>query len=168
MISPTVEPVDAVSDVQLGQLRGIYQEAFPLDLRVPFTELTVPGTLDRTVVALADPAAAGHRRSDRHGHQNHGRRMGFALLLVGVQHAFGQGLAQHTGHFPRQVQRVTQPRCHTLADERRGEVGGVTEDEHIAVAPAAGHLRAEGVRRHAHQRRPLGREWPERCVRDVR
>ena len=35
-------------------------------------------------------------------------------------------------------------------------MGGVTQDEHIAVAPAVGHLRAEGVRGDAHQPQLLG------------
>ena len=36
-------------------------------------------------------------------------------------------------------------RAHALADERRGQVGGVAEEEHAPAAPTVGHLRAEHV-----------------------
>ena len=52
---------------------------------------------------------------------------------------------EDAGEFPGQVHRVTQPRAHALADERRGEVGGVAEQEDVVAPPAVGDLRPEGV-----------------------
>ena len=46
---------------------------------------------------------------------------------------------------PGEVVGITQAGAHALADERRGQVGGVAEEEHAPAAPAVGHLRAEHV-----------------------
>jgi hypothetical protein len=59
MVSLGVEPVAALTEQQLGELRGIYEESFSPDFQVPFIELTEPGDLDRTLVAFAGPAPAG-------------------------------------------------------------------------------------------------------------
>jgi hypothetical protein len=54
-----VEPIDALTDEQVAQVQVIYEDAFSPDLRVPFSELTQPGTFDRTFVALdeSEPVA---------------------------------------------------------------------------------------------------------------
>lgn len=47
-----VEPIDALSDEQVARVQMIYEDAFSLDLQVPFNELTHPGNIDLTYVAL--------------------------------------------------------------------------------------------------------------------
>ena len=47
-----VESIDALSAEQVIRVQVIYEDAFSPDLRVPFSELTEPGNVDRTFVAL--------------------------------------------------------------------------------------------------------------------
>jgi hypothetical protein len=54
-----VRPVGALNDEQLGQVRAIYEDAFPSALRVPFAELAQACDLDRMLVALDGPAPVG-------------------------------------------------------------------------------------------------------------
>jgi len=51
--------VGALSDEQLDQIRGIYEEAFPPALRVPFAELIATGDLDQVLVAVDGSGPAG-------------------------------------------------------------------------------------------------------------
>jgi hypothetical protein len=59
MTGLAVEPIDALSHEQLARVREIYEDAFRPELRVPFGELTRPGDIDQTFVALEDTAPAG-------------------------------------------------------------------------------------------------------------
>jgi hypothetical protein len=77
--------------------------------------------------------------------------------LVGVQDGLGHGAGEHAGEFPRQVGGIAQAGAHALADKWRGEMGGVTEQEHTPVSPLAGDLRAEGVPGRADDLQPLHR-----------
>jgi GNAT superfamily N-acetyltransferase len=54
-----VAPVSALGQEVPGQVRAIYEEAFPPALRVPFTELVHAGDLDQMLVALDGPAPVG-------------------------------------------------------------------------------------------------------------
>lgn len=54
-----VAPIGALSQKQLGQVRAIYEEAFPPALRVPFAELIQIGDLDQMFVAVDGPAPVG-------------------------------------------------------------------------------------------------------------
>jgi hypothetical protein len=53
------EPVSALGEGQLARVLAIYEEAFRPDLRVPFGELTTPGSADQTFVALESAVPAG-------------------------------------------------------------------------------------------------------------
>ena len=72
---------------------------------------------------------AGHRPADPDGlfHQGCGVRAAFAV--VGVEQVFPGPAGEHVGELPGQVVGVAQPARQALADERRGEVGGVAEQE---------------------------------------
>ena len=68
-----------------------------------------------------------------------------ALFLVGVEEPL-VGVALHDQcELPGEVGRVADAGAHALSDERRGQVGGVAEQEHPAVAPAVGDDAPEGV-----------------------
>lgn len=54
-----VEPVDALSEEQLGGVQAIYESAFSPDLRVPFSELVRPGPVDQVLVAMDGQVPAG-------------------------------------------------------------------------------------------------------------
>ena len=92
---------------------------------------------------------AGHRPADPDGffHQGCGVRAAFAV--VGVEQVFPGPAGEHVGELPGQVVGVAQPARQALADERRGEVGGVAEQEDPPAAEAGCHLGAEGVGRAA-------------------
>lgn len=47
-----IEVIDILSREQVARAQSIYKDAFSPDLRVPFNELTRPGSIDRTFVAL--------------------------------------------------------------------------------------------------------------------
>src|SRR6185312_469801 len=72
---------------------------------------------------------AGHRPADPDGlfYQGPGVRAAFGLV-TGQQVRPGPA-GQHVGELPGQVVGVAQPGGQALADERRGEVGGVAEQE---------------------------------------
>ena len=93
--------------------------------------------------------SAGHRPADPDGlfHQGCGVRAAFAV--VGVEQAFPGPAGEHVRKLPGQVVGVAQPARQALADERRGEVGGVTEQEDPPATEAGCHLGAEGVGRAA-------------------
>jgi len=59
MTGLVADPISVLSEEQLAQLQVIYEEAFSPDLRVPFSELTMPGSLDQTFVAVAGAAPVG-------------------------------------------------------------------------------------------------------------
>src|SRR5262245_30477745 len=59
MADLAVKAVDALSKEQLAQARAIYEAAFSPDLRVPFSDLTRPGDVDQTFVALQGELPAG-------------------------------------------------------------------------------------------------------------
>jgi hypothetical protein len=54
-----VEPVDTLSEDQLGCVQAIYEGAFSQDLRVPFSELIRPGSADQMLVAMDGNVPAG-------------------------------------------------------------------------------------------------------------
>jgi hypothetical protein len=54
-----VKPVGTLSDDQLGCVQAIYEGAFSSDLRVPFSELILPGSADQMLVAMDGKAPAG-------------------------------------------------------------------------------------------------------------
>ena len=76
--------------------------------------------------------AAGHRPADPDGlfDQRPGVRAAFGL--VAGQQAGPGPAGQHVREFPGQVVGVAQPGGQALADERRGEMGGVAEQEDAA------------------------------------
>ena len=73
--------------------------------------------------------AAGHRPADPDGlfHQGLGVRAAFGV--VGGEQVCPGPAGEHVGELPGQVVGVAQPGRQALADERRGEVGGVAEQE---------------------------------------
>ena len=100
----------------------------------------------------ADPAdgggpvlAAGHRPADPDGlfHQGSGVRAAFGLV-AGQQVLTGPA-GEHVRELPGQVVRVAQPGRQALADERRGEVGGITEQEDAPGLEAGREPGPEGV-----------------------
>jgi hypothetical protein len=48
-----------LSGKELAQVEAIYQEAFAPDLRVPFLELTTPGSADQTYAAMENLEPVG-------------------------------------------------------------------------------------------------------------
>ena len=100
---------------------------------------------------VAHLAARGHRGAHREREPDHVPRVRHTLLLIRVQDGLRQPSVDHAGELPREVRRVAQARAHALADERRCQVRGVAEDEHVATAPAVRHLRAERVLGDAHE-----------------
>lgn len=54
-----IEPIGALSDEQVTKVQIIYEDAFSPDFQVPFSELTQPGNIDRTFVALDGSEPAG-------------------------------------------------------------------------------------------------------------
>ncbi len=102
------------------------------------------GTTTRRI-RLPNSPPGGHRPADAEGEPDHAAGVRFSLLLVGVEDVGGQVAREDAGQLPRQVHRVAQAGAHALADERRGEVGGVAEQEDAAAPPAVGELGAEGV-----------------------
>jgi hypothetical protein len=51
--------VGGLRESQLAQVQAIYEEAFASELRVPFWELTAPGPLDQTFVAMENSDLVG-------------------------------------------------------------------------------------------------------------
>ncbi len=84
--------------------------------------------------------------------------MRLALGLVRVQHLLGQAAVEHPGQLPGEVGRIPHAAAQSLPDERRGEVGGVAEQEHPPVAPAVGQAGPEGVFGQPHQPQPADRD----------
>jgi hypothetical protein len=54
-----VKRIGELNEGHLAEVQVIYEEAFAPDLRVPFVELTEPGDVDRTFVALDGPTVVG-------------------------------------------------------------------------------------------------------------
>jgi hypothetical protein len=75
--------------------------------------------------------------------------MRFALYLVGVEHRLGQVSGEDSCDLPAEVHGVADTGAHSLSDEGGCQVGGVTEEEDVAVSPAVRQLRPECVLRHA-------------------
>src|SRR5208283_2549252 len=80
-------------------------------------------------------------------HQGPGVRAAFGLV-TGEQVLPGPAV-EHVRELPGQVVRVAQPGGQALADERRGEVRGVTEQEHAPGLEAGRQPGPEGVGRGA-------------------
>ena len=59
MADLAVESIDALDDELLGRVRKIYEDAFRVELRVPFSELTRQGDADQAFVALECKTPAG-------------------------------------------------------------------------------------------------------------
>ncbi len=76
-------------------------------------------------------------------------RVGSALALVGVEEGFGTLPCEDACQLPGEVVGVAQACAEALADEGRGEVGCVSEEEDAVLPPAVGDLCAEGVPREA-------------------
>ena len=89
--------------------------------------------------------AAGHRPADPDGlfDQRPGVRAAFGLI-TGQQAGPGPA-GEHVREFPGQVVGVAQPGGQALADERRGEVGGVAEQEDAAGLEPGRQPGPEGV-----------------------
>jgi len=104
---------------------------------------------------ITDPTAGGHRGTHGEGEPDHVPRVRFPLTLVGVEDALRQPSVDHPGELPGQVRRIPQSRAEALADEGRGQVGGVAEKEHAAAAPTIGDLRPEGVLGDPQHREPF-------------
>ena len=84
--------------------------------------------------------------------------MRLALHLVGVEHGLGQVAGEDAGDLPAEVHGVADTGAEPLSDERWRQVGGVTEEEDVALAPAVGQLRPEVVLRDAHQLELVARD----------
>lgn len=54
-----VKTISALRREQIARIQLIYEDAFVADLRVQFSELTKPGSIDRTFVALDGPEPVG-------------------------------------------------------------------------------------------------------------
>lgn len=106
-----------------------------------------------TVLAAGHGPAHGDREAD------HMPGVRLALTLVGLQNSLLSALLEDAGELPGEVVGVPQPGTQSLADERRGEVGGVAEEEDPSAAPAVGEARPEGVHGRATTR-------PRRCDRN--
>ena len=89
--------------------------------------------------------AAGHRPADPDGLFYQGPGVRAAFGLVAVQQVLLGLAGEHVGDLPGQVVGVAQPGGQALADERRGEVGGVAEQEDPPGAEAVGQPGPEGV-----------------------
>src|SRR4029453_16434341 len=61
-----------------------------------------------------------------------------------VQEPIARVALYDEGELPGEVGRVADAGAHALSDERRGQVGGVAEQKHPAVAPAVGPDAPEG------------------------
>ena len=72
---------------------------------------------------------AGHRPADPDGLFDQGPGVRAAFGLVAGQQVRPGPAGEHVGELPGQVVGVAQPGGQALADERRGEVGGVAEQE---------------------------------------
>lgn len=59
MTELTIRPIDALTVRQLARVQAIYEGAFSQDLRVPFTDLTQPGDVDQTFVAMDGEGPTG-------------------------------------------------------------------------------------------------------------
>jgi hypothetical protein len=94
---------------------------------------------------VARLAALRHQGPGQFRQPDRGQRVRFAFGLIAVQHPVGPAAIEHARELPGQVHRVSHPGPHALADERRGQVRGITEQEDPPVAPAVGELGAEGV-----------------------
>ena len=62
-----------------------------------------------------------------------------------VEQRVGGDAAQDEVELPGEVRRVAQARAQALPQERRGQVGGVADEERAAVAQVVGEHRAELV-----------------------
>ena len=91
-----------------------------------------------------------------HGQADHRLVLGLALGVDAVEEPFARHAAQHEVELPREVRGVTQTRAQPLAQERRGQVGGVTDQQHVPLAHLVGQHGAELVHRAAGQRTVLG------------
>ena len=122
-----------------GVLQRAILEARGLRRRDRFAEA---GTADRS--GEGDPAnrgspvlPAGHRPTDPDRFLDHGAGVRAAFAVVCGEHIFAGQASGHIRDLPGQVVGVPQPRRQALADERRGQVGGVAEEEH-PPGPEAG------------------------------
>ena len=98
---------------------------------------------DQAAQQVAQLPALGHGHADERGQPDERAGVRFALSLVGVQHPLREAAVEHPGQLPGKVRRVPHAGAHPLADERRGEVGGVAEQEHPA-SPATGRPAGPG------------------------
>jgi hypothetical protein len=89
--------------------------------------------------------AAGHRPPDLDGLLDHGAGVRAALGVVGREQVLAGLAGEHVRDLPGEVVGVAQPGRQALADERRGEVGGVAEQERPPGLEAAREPGAEGV-----------------------
>ncbi|SKT36933.1 Uncharacterised protein [Mycobacteroides abscessus subsp. abscessus] len=71
--------------------------------------------------------------------------MRFSFLFVGIQHVCRQLAVEYSGQFPGEIGRVSDSSPHALSHERRCQVSGIAENEHIAITPVAGDVGTEGV-----------------------
>jgi hypothetical protein len=90
------------------------------------------------------PATAGHQPAEQDGDADQRPGVRRPLSLVGVQQPVVRA-GQHGGELPAELVDVAQPQPEALADERRGEVGGVAAQQHPARAPPVGDLRGVAV-----------------------
>jgi len=97
------------------------------------------------MIELADIAA----RRDRG--RNHRAHVRITLRLIGLEQGFWCNALLHELHLPRQVRDITQPMTHSLAEERRRLVRGITGKEHAASLPMLGNEAVKSVSRRAHQ-----------------
>ena len=89
--------------------------------------------------------AAGHRPADPDGLFDHGPGVRAAFGVVAGEQVCPGLAGEHVGELPGEVVGVAQPGGQALADERRGEVGGVAEQEDAPGLEAGRQPGAEGV-----------------------
>jgi hypothetical protein len=93
-----VKRIEVLDEEQHIGVRAIYEEAFSQDLRVPFSELTRSGEVDRTFVAMDGKAPAGVAALRLLGSVDWSFLRYFAIAgkrrSQGLGHQFWQGLHQ--------------------------------------------------------------------------
>jgi hypothetical protein len=89
--------------------------------------------------------APGHRPADRDRLAHRGPGVRAAFAVVAGEQVLPRLPGEHVGDLPGEVVGVAQPGRQALADERRGEVGGIAEEKDAPGLEAGGDPGAEGV-----------------------
>jgi hypothetical protein len=93
--------------------------------------------------------APGHGPADHDGLFDHDPRVRAPFGVIAGQQVLPGLAGEHVRDLPGEVVGVAQPGGQALADERRGEVGGIAEQEDAPGLEAGRHPGTEGVGRAA-------------------